>query len=576
MFSNFIKALVLSSLLVLCIPAIATANEVSDLPTRIEGKDRFEVASNIAQKWQSAEVAVLSNYLAFADALTASPLAYKYDAPILLTHPNSLTDITRKELIRLGTSKVYIIGGEGSISTQIANELQGMGIEVIRIGGIDRFEVAVNVAKEIGVPNGQLVVANGLVFADALTIAPFASVNQYPILLTRNNQLPENIDAFIKSSSVSKTIVVGGEGSVSAGVFNVLPFAERIGGKDRYEVAANISNKYGQNSQKIYLATGLTFADALTGSVVAAKESAAVLLTPAADIPQGAASIIKTKNSPITILGGNGSVSDKIIYDITNLRTSNRPVVYIVPHQDDEILSYGIDIRNELSKGRDVHLVLLSKGEESGARDIINGTYDFESYAPYLAGQRVKCQWHNTYHDPSKERYYHGRLSPDEFGDARTDEYYRASKALGVKPENIHTEFISRGSYDGVNVRNVIEKYLASYPDADIRAFSWVDGHSAHALIGRTLRGMQEEGYIQRYRAQYLVSIYTDRFYSVSMPVQTIKIHLNNQADKNFLTNAISEYKRFEPAKGIYAVGYHSVTSQFESLEKNIYGKIHY
>lgn len=576
MILKLVKIFVLSSVFLFFLSAFTATAEVNDLPSRIEGKDRFEVAQNVAQRWQNAEIAVISNYLAFADALTASPLAYKHDAPILLTHANSLTDLTRKELVRLGTRQVYIVGGEGSISSQVANELMDIGIEVIRIGGKNRFEVALNVAREIGVENGQVVVANGLGFADALTIAPFASVSQSPILLTRNNQLPENVDQFIKSLSINKTIVVGGEGSITADVFNSLPMPERIGGKDRYEVAANISTRFGQSSQRIFLATGFSFADALTGSVVAAKENATVLLTPKADLPQSVEGILKAKNIPVTILGGVGSISDEVVYDLTKVRPSVRPVVYIVPHQDDEILSYGIDIRNELSKGRDVHLVLLTKGEESGARDIVNGSYDVESYTPNLAGQRIKCQWHNTYHDPIKEKYYHGRLSFNEFGDSRTDEYYRASQALGVKPENIHTEFIARGSYSGTNVRNVIEKYLASYPQADIRTFSWFDGHSAHALIGRTLKGMQDEGYIEKYRAQYLMSIYTDRFYSVSMPMPTIKVNLTNAADSGYLTKAINEYKRFEPSKGIYAIGYHSVTSQFESLEKNMYGKIHY
>nr|WP_026581070.1 N-acetylmuramoyl-L-alanine amidase [Bacillus sp. J33] len=60
------------------------------------------------------------------------------------------------------------------------------------------------------------------------------------------------------------------------------------------------------------MATGMTFADALTGSVLAAKESAPMLLASHTFTPPSVKNIILTKNiKDFTILGGNSSVPNQ-------------------------------------------------------------------------------------------------------------------------------------------------------------------------------------------------------------------------------------------------------------------------
>lgn len=58
----------------------------------------------------------------------------------------------------------------------------------------------------------QAVVATGMVFTDALSIAPYAAMNGYPILLAGDN----NIRSDYKIPS--KVTIVGGPLSVSTGV----------------------------------------------------------------------------------------------------------------------------------------------------------------------------------------------------------------------------------------------------------------------------------------------------------------------------------------------------------------------
>ena len=149
---------------------------------RLGGKDRFEVAINVSkQGWTQSDTVILANYLAFADALSATPLAYQENAPILLTHPDKLTGVTENEIKRLGAKKVIVVGGPPSVSDNVMNRLQQLGIQTERIGGHDRYEVSYNVSKKLK-STDTAVVAYGLVFSDALSIAPYAAKNGYPIL----------------------------------------------------------------------------------------------------------------------------------------------------------------------------------------------------------------------------------------------------------------------------------------------------------------------------------------------------------------------------------------------------------
>jgi N-acetylmuramoyl-L-alanine amidase len=288
--------------------------ENASAATRLSGSDRFEVAVNVSKKgWSGGSSQVIvSNYEAFADALSAGPLAYKYNAPILLTHSDNLTAATKNEIIRLNASKVTIIGGTGSVSTTVENQIKQMGKTVERISGSDRYEVAYQISKKLG-NKGKAIIAYGLNFPDALAISPYASRNEYPILLTNRYDVPAATKKALQEKGVTSTIITGGEGSVSSQVAQQLPAPTRIGGADRYEVAANVVRQLNLSTYNSFITTGTTFADALTGSVLAAKYNAPMLLTRPTALPDATKSLIQAKViKQGTVLGGTGSVSNNI------------------------------------------------------------------------------------------------------------------------------------------------------------------------------------------------------------------------------------------------------------------------
>lgn len=102
---------------------------------------------------------------------------------------------------------------------------------------------AVAVSSENGA-NAKAVVASGEVFADALSISPYAAHNVYPILLVKKNEIPQSVSDYIAKDSIKTDVVVGGENTISKSVFTDLKSAkERVAGANRYEtsVAATMS-----------------------------------------------------------------------------------------------------------------------------------------------------------------------------------------------------------------------------------------------------------------------------------------------------------------------------------------------
>ncbi len=74
---------------------------------RIQGENRYETSVKISQEgWKSADTVVIARGDSFPDALAGAPLAYKYDAPILLTQTESLNPLVKEEIKRLGAEKV--------------------------------------------------------------------------------------------------------------------------------------------------------------------------------------------------------------------------------------------------------------------------------------------------------------------------------------------------------------------------------------------------------------------------------------------------------------------------------------
>ncbi|WP_373899200.1 cell wall-binding repeat-containing protein [Haloimpatiens sp. FM7315] len=320
---------VLASAAALCLVLSSTpvlAAETTTAPERLAGQGRVQTAIKVAEQswkgnWKASKTAVLAGYVNEVDALAVAPLAYKLNAPILLNDAkDSINAETLKALKDQGVTKVYIATGSGVISDKAVEALKAEKIEVVRLGGADRYATAKNIYDEFKKQGGNadtvaLVAGTGL--ADALSVAPIAAKAGMPILMTSGK---DTVAASLKevAAAAKKVYAVGGNGVISDALVNEIK-AERFGGDSRYATNAEVIKGFASKVKfdKVYLANGASnhLVDALTGSVLAAQtESPIVLADKALD-----ASVKETLKGKVTdktsvvALGGEGSVSADLV-----------------------------------------------------------------------------------------------------------------------------------------------------------------------------------------------------------------------------------------------------------------------
>ena len=276
---------------------------------RISGSDRYATAIEISKRgWTAADTVILATGADFPDALAGGPLAYRNNAPILLTRPAKLSAVTKDEILRLGASKIIILGSKEAVSPEVEAELLEMALEVDRIGGRNRYETAALIAGRLD--SEQAVIANGMSFPDVLSVSPYASRKGIPILLTRKDALPVETERALEK--VTKTHVIGSTGVVSKPLFDSLPGAVRYGGETRYDTGAKIQSGLLMGTEKAYIATGQNFPDALTGSVLAAKKNAPILLVKTDSIPEATLGQLPAYRT-FDVFGGKSAVTYNVV-----------------------------------------------------------------------------------------------------------------------------------------------------------------------------------------------------------------------------------------------------------------------
>lgn len=90
----------------------------------------------------------------------------------------------------------------------------------------------------------------------------------------------------------------------------------RLAGKDRWETSANMAAEFGV-VDTVYLANGITFPDALTGSAPAVKDGAPVLLTKPDALPNDIRAALEALDpEQVVVLGGPVAISDAVVQDV--------------------------------------------------------------------------------------------------------------------------------------------------------------------------------------------------------------------------------------------------------------------
>lgn len=281
--------------------------------TRIEGEDRMATAvaaSRLAFGPGQAGAVVLARADQFADGLAGTSLAVAHRGPTLLTPGSGLDPRAAEELRRVlpAGGQVFVLGGPAALAPGIEAELDAMGYRAVRLAGGDRFETSVRIASAHPRP-ASILLATGRNFADALAAGAAAARARGLVLLTNDGALPPSVADYLARHEDVPRVAVGGPAALAA------PGAERLAGADRFETSVIVARRFFSAPKVIGLASGVSFADALSGGALMGHLAAPLILTAPTELPAGVSSYIKANRSSIDnvmVIGGQAAVAPAV------------------------------------------------------------------------------------------------------------------------------------------------------------------------------------------------------------------------------------------------------------------------
>lgn len=195
--------------------------------TRVSGKSRFDtslvIGQSLAQEKEIKEI-YLVNAFNEADAISAAGPSRALTRPLLLSYKDRLDPEVRDLIKDLGLEKVYLVGGENSLSKDLEDQIRGLGLEVTRLGGSNRYATSIRINEEAYATGEEIFMANGINPVDALAAGPLAGRQKRPLVLTGEKAMDPSVKAYIKDKGCKEIKIFGGYKSVSQEIQDQLIF----------------------------------------------------------------------------------------------------------------------------------------------------------------------------------------------------------------------------------------------------------------------------------------------------------------------------------------------------------------
>ncbi|MDU5508177.1 cell wall-binding repeat-containing protein [Finegoldia magna] len=214
-----------------------------------------------------------------------------------------------------------------SLATMLTIPTNGLAYKEARIGGHDRFDVAINISKEYE-NSDTCYLINYLAYPDAIASSNYIkdSNGKYiPIYYTKSDQLDAKTLNHLKAKKHKEVVIFGGEKSVSNKVIqqlqnNGFKVSRSSAGRDRYDTVNQLlkgSTNY--QAENIILVSGENFADSLIGTSLAKKLNCKIIITPHNKIDETIKNEFfntnkkqRAKVNNVYIVGGEKSISKNI------------------------------------------------------------------------------------------------------------------------------------------------------------------------------------------------------------------------------------------------------------------------
>lgn len=180
---------------------------------RRAGADRYATAATVsAQSFDPGPATVfVASGESFPDALSAGAAAVGR-GPVLLVTRDAVPSATANELRRLAPASIVVVGGRNAVSDAVVAALdQHTTGSVTRRAGTDRF--ATSVATSQGAfdpPSGDVYLAAGRDFADALAGAWAAGASDSPVLLAERTCVPAAVADEVDRLAPQRLVLLGG------------------------------------------------------------------------------------------------------------------------------------------------------------------------------------------------------------------------------------------------------------------------------------------------------------------------------------------------------------------------------
>lgn len=277
--------------------------------------------------WHSADAATW----AFESTIAASPgPETRYNDPQIVDGHNGGARLLFCEWdndVSNYIRKVFLWGDDGFVGRDFTPEIH-------RLAGANRIQTSAEISRQ-GFPAGaaSVVIASAWDYPDVLCGVPLAQSYRAPVLLSDSKTATGTVCDEIRRLGAVNAVVLGGRASISATAFAEIeqvvtenaaartastgkPVAatlSRIGGANRYETSALIASALATRKgapRRVMIASGTSFADALSVSPYAARRGYPVLLTPPASATTLTIDAIASlETSGIVVVGGEAAVT---------------------------------------------------------------------------------------------------------------------------------------------------------------------------------------------------------------------------------------------------------------------------
>ncbi|MDY6085663.1 MAG: cell wall-binding repeat-containing protein, partial [Peptoniphilaceae bacterium] len=252
----------------------------------------------------------------------------EYELTQIVT-PDGYATLEQPIKIKVSGRHIWIDGTLSFDNTvYVVNQKKGAAAEptspVERVDGLDRAEVAANLAKRFFGDADKVILVQSGAYADAMS-ALNVSQGRYPILYTKQLGLYGVTLQALQELKPNEIILVGGPKTIDPAVAESLKTltekVTRVDGHDRFEVNANSALYLPKDVTRAVFASGMIYTDALSSAPLAGQQKAPLLLVREGNVPKEVKAYLQAHASITegTIVGGPVTVGAAAKAEIESL-----------------------------------------------------------------------------------------------------------------------------------------------------------------------------------------------------------------------------------------------------------------